>query len=50
MFRMPFADNSVDVVYTVHAIEPNFGMEEKDCFYSPQAMLAYPKLQSISYV
>lgn len=28
LLRMPFADDSVDVVYTSHAIEPNRGAEE----------------------
>jgi uncharacterized protein YbaR (Trm112 family) len=27
--RLPFADNSIDVVYTSHAIEPNGGREER---------------------
>ena len=29
MFDIPFKDESVDVVYTVHAMEPNGGNEEK---------------------
>lgn len=29
MFEMPFADNSIDLVYTVHAIEPNGGREKE---------------------
>jgi uncharacterized protein YbaR (Trm112 family) len=28
MFNIPFADNSIDVVYTSHSIEPNGGHEE----------------------
>ena len=29
MFKMPIADDAVDVVYTVHAMEPNGGREEE---------------------
>lgn len=29
IFNMPFKDNSVDIVYTSHAVEPNGGMESK---------------------
>lgn len=29
MFNAPIGDNSIDVVYTVHAIEPNGGREEE---------------------
>lgn len=29
LFNMPFADNSIDCVLTVHAIEPNTGREEE---------------------
>jgi hypothetical protein len=29
LFNIPFADNSVDVVYTSHSIEPNGGKEEQ---------------------
>lgn len=29
IFNLPFQDNSVDIVYTSHAIEPNGGMESK---------------------
>lgn len=29
MFTLPFTDNSVDLVYTSHAIEPNGGMEKQ---------------------
>jgi uncharacterized protein YbaR (Trm112 family) len=28
LFNIPFADNSIDVVYTSHSIEPNGGKEE----------------------
>jgi ubiquinone/menaquinone biosynthesis C-methylase UbiE len=28
LFNIPFADNSVDIVYTYHSIEPNGGYEE----------------------
>lgn len=28
LFNMPFSDNSIDVVYTSHSIEPNGGSEE----------------------
>ena len=27
MFNIPFAENSIDVVYTSHSIEPNVGMK-----------------------
>lgn len=29
LFEVPLADNSIDVVYTAHSIEPNGGMEEE---------------------
>jgi hypothetical protein len=29
MFNIPFADNSVDIVYTSHSIEPNGGQEKE---------------------
>ncbi|WP_428024367.1 class I SAM-dependent methyltransferase [Arcobacter sp.] len=29
MFNMPFCDNSIDVVYTAHSIEPNGGKEKE---------------------
>lgn len=29
MFQIPFKDESIDIVYTVHAMEPNGGNEEK---------------------
>ncbi len=29
MFRMPYADNAVDVVFTSHAVEPNGGREKE---------------------
>jgi uncharacterized protein YbaR (Trm112 family) len=29
IFNLPFQDNSIDVVYTSHAVEPNGGMESK---------------------
>lgn len=29
MFKMPIADDAVDVVYTVHSMEPNGGREEE---------------------
>lgn len=29
MFELPLADNAVDIVYTVHAIEPNGGREKE---------------------
>jgi uncharacterized protein YbaR (Trm112 family) len=28
LFHIPFADNSIDIVYTSHSIEPNGGLEE----------------------
>lgn len=29
MFSMPYCDNSIDIVYTVHSIEPNGGKEKE---------------------
>ncbi len=58
LLNLPYLDNSFDVVYTSHTIEPNGGneknilqepplIENSDSLFSAESLRAYPKIKGI---